>query len=501
MNQAAAGKEKIPVIAQVRQMGSMFWIANGSEALERLAYFGVKAAVPLYMFGSDSALHLSMTEKGNILGVWALIQCLLPMISGGYAEVYGYRKSLVVAFSINTLGYILMANIVTLAGESHWGRLSLMMASACIVGIGTAIFKPPVQGMVAKTLNEGNSSLGFGIFYWVVNIGGALGPFIEAAIRGTEKAPTWENVFYGAAIVSVINLIYCLVFFTEPEKHEAKAGRNPIAVFAATMKQLWQDKALFRFLLIISGFWLMFMQIWELLPNFINEWVDARDMGGILSRLMGGGAKAFLTADGALKPEMLINIDSVTIILLVLPVTWFLGRYSMLFSLLLGMAIAIVGFVGTGLSHTGAMISLFIFIFAVGEIICSPKFSEYVGMSAPPDKKAQYMGYSNMPYAFGWFTGNVLSGPLYDKFSSKTQLAAHYLVDKLGVAPAELKGLGDKKIVSMLAAKLGVNEYAATGTLWQTYHPWVIWIMLGSVGLASLIGMVLMARHSSKGRR
>ncbi|MBN2217520.1 MAG: hypothetical protein JW719_09095, partial [Pirellulales bacterium] len=98
MNQPTADKEKVPIVTQVGQMGSMFWIANGSEALERLAFFGVRAVLPLYMFGSDSVLHLSMTEKGIIFGVWALIQCLLPMISGGYTEAYGYRNSLVIAF-------------------------------------------------------------------------------------------------------------------------------------------------------------------------------------------------------------------------------------------------------------------------------------------------------------------------------------------------------------------------------------------------------------------
>ncbi len=501
MSQETANKEKIPVISQVRQMGPMFWIANGSEAFERLAFFGVRAILPLYMFGDDSVLGLSMTEKGIILGVWALIQCLLPMVSGGYAEAYGYRKSLTVAFLINAAGYILMGNIVYLAGDSDWGRFGFMMAAACLVGTGTAIFKPPVQGMVAKTLNEGNSSLGFGIFYWVVNIGGALAPTIAAAIRGTEEAPTWENVFYGAAIVSVINLIYCLVLFTEPEKDESKAGQSPTRVFVETMKTLWQDKAMFRFLLIISGFWLMFMQLWDLLPNFIEQWVDARDMGGALTSLIGTHAEKLLTADGALKPEMLININALTIIIFVLPLTWFLGRYSMLFSLVLGMTIGLVGFVGAGLFQVGLLVAPFIFIFSIGELICSPKFTEYVGMSAPPDKKAQYMGYSNMPFAFCWFIGNIISGPLYDIFSSKTRLAGRYLTEELGMSPADFQALGDKEILPTLVAKLGVDQYAATEILWQTYHPWVIWLILGSIGLASLIGMVLMVRNKSKGQR
>jgi MFS family permease len=162
------------------------------------------------------------------------------------------------------------------------------------------------------------------------------------------------------------------------------------------------------------------------------------------------------------------------------------------------MAIAIVGFFGAGLGHAGYLVALFILVFSVGEIICSPKFSEYVGMSAPPDKKAQYMGYSNMPFAFGWFVGNILSGPLYDAFSSKTRLAGRYMTEELGMSPAALEAVGDKEILPTLAAKLGVDQYAATETLWQTYHPWVIWIILGAVGLASLVGMGFMARSSSK---
>jgi hypothetical protein len=67
--------------------------------------------------------------------------------------------------------------------------------------------------------------------------------------------------------------------------------------------------------------------------------------------------------------------------------------------------------------------------------------------------------------------------------------------------PAALKALGDKEILSTLAAKLGVDKYAATEVLWRTYHPWVVWIILGTVGLASLFGMMLMARNNSKGQR
>ena len=148
-------KPRVPVLQQIREMAWNFWVANGIEALERLAFFGVRAVVGLYMYGEASALHMTMTEKGLIFGIWALIQCLVPMVSGGYTDSYGYRKSMYVAFVINIIGYCTMAN-----AHGFW----MMMLAACLVGTGTAIFKPPVQGTVAKSLNEGNSALGFGIF-------------------------------------------------------------------------------------------------------------------------------------------------------------------------------------------------------------------------------------------------------------------------------------------------------------------------------------------------
>jgi len=481
-------KARVPVVEQLKGMAWNFWVANIIEAGERLSFFGVRAIVGIYIAGPVSVLDLSMTEKGIIFGIWALIQCLLPMVSGGYTESYGYKKSIYLAFAINICGYLLMAN-----ADGFW----TMLMAAILVGTGTAIFKPPVQGGVVKALNEGNSGLGFGIFYWIVNIGGFLAPMAAAALRGNEASPTWSHVFYGAAIVTVINYLPAIFLFREPEIDQTAKDKKPLEVFKETMLVLWNDKSMLRFLLIISGFWFMFMQLWDLLPNFIVEWVDARDLGGFVSSSTALPFYDFLvekllTADGALKPEMLINIDSAAIILFVLPISWFFGKYKMIIALVIGMAIGLVGFVGAGLFQVGAMCALMIFVFALGEMICSPKFSEYIGMSAPPDKKALYMGYSNIPFAFGWAGGNFLAGPLYDLFSSRELLARRYLVDQFGMSAEAAEQLDQGQLLDTIAAKMGgdATSYDAIQMLWQTYDPWIIWVILGIVGLASLLGMI-----------
>ena len=484
-------KARVPVREQLKGMDRNFWVANVIEAGERLAFFGVRAIVGLYMVGPISVIGLSMTEKGIIFGVWALIQCLLPMVSGGYTDSYGYKKSLYVAFAINISGYVLMANATT-----FWS----MMMAAILVGTGTAIFKPPVQGAVAKALNEGNSGLGFGIFYWIVNIGGFLAPMAASALRGNETSPTWSHVFYGAAIVTAINYLPAIFLFREPERDKEAKDKKPLEVFTDTMVVLWNDKSMLRFLLIISGFWFMFMQLWDLLPNFIIEWVDARDVGGVLTSLLGDGAARFLAEDGAAKPEMLINIDSAAIILFVLPISWFFGKYKMIIALVTGMAIGLVGFVGAGLFQAGAMCALMIFVFAVGEMVCSPKFSEYIGMTAPPDKKALYMGYSNIPFAFGWAGGNFLAGPLYDAFSSRELMARRYLVDQFGMSAEAAEQLDKGQLLETIASKMGgdATSYDAVSALWNAYNPWIVWVILGAVGLVSVVGMIMNYRRAQQ---
>ena len=103
--------------------------------------------------------------------------------------------------------------------------------------------------------------------------------------------------------------------------------------------------------------------------------------------------------------------------------------------MVLGMLIALVGFVGAGSTQVGIICALMILVFSIGEMACSPTFSAYIGLIAPKDKKALYMGYSNIPFAIGWFLGNAIGGRLYDALANKTRLARKFMVDHLGLSP------------------------------------------------------------------
>jgi dipeptide/tripeptide permease len=530
------------LISQLRSLPPNFWFANFMEILERLAFFGVRAVAPLYLVKEayDGGLGLTQTQKGDIFAIWALVQCLVPMVSGGYAERYGYRKSLVVAFLLNIVGYLGMANSREIAASltaSGWTNANYLvfLTAACLIGLGTAIFKPPVHGTVAKTTDEKTSSLGWGTFYWVVNIGGALAPMCAAQLRGETD---WDRVFYAAAIVTACNFVPLFLLYKEPEKDppaEGEAEKGPFGTFVASLVTIFKDPRLIVFLAIFSCFWLMFMQLWDLLPNFLDEWVDTSDLAGLFGAISSG----WVLENGQVKPEMMININPMSIILLVIGVSWVIRKLNKIVAMVLGMLIALVGFVGAGSTQVGIICALMILVFSIGEMACSPTFSAYIGLIAPKDKKALYMGYSNIPFAIGWFLGNAIGGRLYDALANKTRLARKFMVDHLGLSPdlaVNKELLPDPEVMQTMAhlqngadpaafeasvraswqtvqwAGLAGEEKTArvheiysqvlgqvdpasvqhaTRALWDAYHPYMVWIYLGLMGLVGIVGMII----------
>jgi MFS family permease len=528
-----------------QQLGSLprnFWYANFMEILERLAFFGSRAVAPLFLnaTAAQNGLNLDFNRRGNIFMVWAFLQCIIPMVSGGYTDRYGYRRSLAVAFLLNAVGYLGMAVSRPLAdymaaqgwpGAGYW----IFMAAACFVGTGTAIFKPPVQATVAKSTTEKTSSLGWGTFYWMVNIGGALAPMAAAQLRGEVN---WQYVFYAAALVTLCNFLPAFLLFQEPRRSVAAPGegeKGPLAVFGSSMATIFKDLRLLTFLLIVSCFWLMFMQLFDLLPNFIEQWVNTADV----ARFVGAINPGWVLKSGQAKPEIVVNIDAITIVVICVPLSWLVGKVHKLTAMVVGMLIALVAFIGTGATTVGWLCSLMVFVFAIGEIICSPTFSAYIGLIAPKERKALYMGYSQIPFAIGWAVGSKLAGHLYETLGNKFNLARHYLVQHFGLDHAWAtsqdqlpndyvmdtlarvmqsgqphavqsavqtawqqvnwnavpKDELSQKTAEVFSKALGPVDPAfvhkATQTLWDAYHPQTVWYILGAIGLVGTLGMIV----------
>jgi dipeptide/tripeptide permease len=469
---------KEPLLGQLTSLPRAYWMVNIMEMFERLAYYGVRVVIPIYIAQADSVggLHFSQTDKGIIFLWWAIVQSLTPMFSGGFADRYGYKKTIAVAISIAIMGYILMATQTTFLG---------FLLACCTLAFGTAIFKPGVQGTMCQSLSTRNSAVGWGMFYMVVNVGGFLGPPMAHFMYGIS----WPAVFFGSA--GILSLNY-LMLLTYKEVHPGGAQRGgPLQVLMTTGRN-FMNLRLVIFILIMSGFWLMFMQLFDMLPNFIVDWVDSSRLVAAL-HLPQAMLQLNSTRGPQLSQEWMINFNAGFIMLAVVFVSWLVSRMRRVSSILLGITVSSCGLILAGFTMSGFLCMAGILVFSVGEMLASPRMNEYLGVIAPEGQKGLYMGYANVPVAVGWAYGSLRGGQVYDQFGDKANLAMDYLAKTY-----QITDVARTQAMAKLQEVSGLNAVDATNLLWNQYHPYELWYQFAAVGFASAIAMVFYSRWVRK---
>lgn len=486
-------------------------MVNMIEMVERCAYYGVRTVIPIYIAQADEpgGLHFSQVDKGIIFFVWAVIQSLVPMFSGGFADRYGYKRTVATALGLAIIGYLIMGT----------QREFIPFLLGCsVLAFGTAIFKPGLQGTLVQTLSKDTSSVGWGLFYMVVNIGGFLGPPVAHFMRGIS----WPAVFFGCAGILSINF---LMLFTYKEIAPGGDLRGtPLTIMKMTFKNIVKPR-LFAFILVMSGFWLMFMQLFDMLPNFIVDWVDTSALVAQLN------LPAWMTVDTPrgtmIAQEWMINANSGLIVLLVVFVSWLVSRMPRLTSILFGMIVSAAGLIFAGFTMSGIFCILGILCFSMGEMLASPKMNEYLGVIAPEGQKALYMGYANIPLAIGWGYGSIMGGTVYDKMGDKANLALRYLaehfhiekgmsqqaildrIQQAGIDPARItqtlndafvqgEGITRTQATSFLQAITGQDAAQVTNLLWHAYKPYELWYQFAAIGLLSAIGIAIYSHFAKR---
>jgi proton-dependent oligopeptide transporter, POT family len=464
-------QKKEPMMAQLMSLPRSFWMVNIMEMFERLAYYGVRVVIPIYIAQADEigGLHFTAVDKGQIFAIWAVVQTLVPLFSGGFADRYGYKKTIAVSIAFKMLGYILMAT---------QREFLPFLLGCCVLAFGTAIFKPGVQGTMSQSLSTKNSGVGWGMFYMVVNIGGFLGPPLAHFLYGVS----WPMVFFGCAGIVSLNF---LMLLTYPEVHPGGVQRGgPWQVLMMTFRN-FANTRLVAFVLIMAGFWFMFNQLFDMLPNFIVDWVDSSSLVSTL-HIPQWMLQANSQRGPQLAQEWMINFNAGLIIFMVVPLSWAVSRTRRVVSITAGIVVSSIGLLIAGFQMSGWMCMSGILFFSVGEMLASPKMSEYLGVIAPEGQKALYMGYANVPNAIGWLTGSLVGGDVYNRLGDKANLAIDYLSKNFNLA--------DVPRTEAFAKLMEVTHKTATeatNLLWDAYHPYKLWYQFMAIGLAAAIGMFL----------
>ncbi|MDR2413381.1 MAG: MFS transporter [Odoribacteraceae bacterium] len=459
-----------------------FWVANVLELFERWAWYGFFMLFANYLTGSSDAggLEFTQSQKGILMGVGTGILYFLPVLTGAIADRHGYKRVLLLAFLVYASAFLLLPMF------SSFTAVFLMYL---YLAVGAALFKPVISATVAKTTDKSTASIGFGIYYMMVNVGAFFGPVVTLLYNDNYRV-----VFYISAGVILLNLaLLCL--YKEPGRSERAPSRSLAITFKeifASMFGIFKDTRFILFLLIAAGFWTMYNQLFFTLPVFISQWVDTSALYDFCARYIPFVSRHYSPSPGEIDAEFVTNFDALYIILLQVAVSTIVMRLKPLKSMISGFLVCSIGMALTLFSQNVLFTLVAMLVFAVGEMAGSPKITEYIGAIAPADKKALYMGYSFIPIFLGNVFAGLISGSVYQGMSDKVTITREYAREQ-GFAIAD--GLSQGEYFDEVARQAGMNGRELTDLLWNTYSPSSIWLVVLVIGLSATLLLFIYDRY------
>ena len=438
-----------------------FWIANITEIFERLAYYGAFASLALYL---QEQLNFSTEQTGTLTGIFGGMVWFLAIFGGAAADRLGFRRALSVAYLILGGSYFLIGSIGAswLAPVRNAVPLGLFVAVILMLpALGISLVKPCVVGTTARASKENVRSIGYSIYYTMVNVGGALGPLFAS---WAHRHLGVQNVYRVVALGVFAMFFVVILFFREPRKAGdapppsiATVAKNfcvvlgnyrlvlPVLLAALLLRiALWVQPAwsvpwwtwiifvvaalagisrFMWFLVIFTGYWIVFWQQYISLPGFIHGYVNSN-------------------AD----VELILVVDGVTVICLTLLMNLVTRKIPAFPAVILGTAITSLSWIVLALrpSIWGAVFSLF--FLAIGEIIQAPRYYEYISRLAPPGQQGTYMGFAFVPIGIGSLIGGPFGGFLLHHFGEvKGQpVQMWWVVTGVGLATTVALWLYDK---------------------------------------------------------
>lgn len=406
-----------------------FWVANISELFERLSYYAVLAVLARYLYEN---LQFPVEKAASLTGFFGGLVWFLAAFGGTVADRLGFRRALSLAYLILSVAYFLLGSIAApwLAPLRNVMPMGVLITVLLMIpALGIALVKPSVVGTTARASNENVRSIGYSIYYTLVNIGGAAGPYVASWVHQHISV---SNVFRVAALSVFAMFFAVLLFFKEPRRSD----ETPIVSLSQAAKNfavVVSNPRFMLFLLIFSGYWIVFWQEFIILPLYIHNYVNA-------------GANT----------ELLLITDPLAVIALQIAVSFFTQKMPAFRAITLGTLISGVAWLLLVIHPSVPMAIAALFTVALGEMTQSPRYYEYISRLAPPGQQGTYMGFAFLPIGIGAFVGGPFGGALIHHFGEVTHQPSRiwWAVTGVGVLTAALLWVYDKTLKPSDANKI-----------------------------------------------
>lgn len=369
-----------------------FWVANISELFERLSYYAAFASLARYL---HETLNFGVERASSLTGLFGGLVWFMAVFGGALADRLGFRRALSLAYLILSASYFLLGSIGApwLAPVRNSMPLVVLVSIVLMLpALGIALVKPAVVGTTARASKENVRSIGYSIYYTLVNIGSAAGPYLASWVHQHVSV---ENVFRMAALSVFVMFFFVILLFKEP-KQAGEKKRASLGEVAKNFLVVLSNPRFMLFLLIFTGYWIVFWQEFIALPLYISAYIDPK-------------------AD----TELMLIADPLTVIALTLVISFLTKRLHAFHAITLGTLITSLAWIILIVRPTVFMAVITLIVVAIGEIVQQPRYYEYISRLAPPGQQGTYMGFAFLPLGIGSLIGGKFSGWLMHHFGEE----------------------------------------------------------------------------------
>jgi dipeptide/tripeptide permease len=366
-----------------------FWVANVTELFERLSYYAAFASLARYL---HEALKFPVQQASSLAGLFGGLVWFLAAFGGTVADRLGFRRALSLAYLILSVSYFLLGSLA-----APWlGPIRDHMPLGLLVGfvlalpaLGIALVKPSVVGTTARASNENVRSIGYSIYYTLVNIGGFAGPYVASWVHRNMSV---ENVFRVAAVSVFVMFFAVLIFFREPRR-SGEVQTASLGQAAKNFGTVLSNPRFMLFLLIFSGYWIVYWQEFIILPVYVHDYINPNT-----------------------DTEFMLVTGPALVIALTMALNLAMQKVPSFRAITLGTLVSAVAWILLAIHPSVPMAYLTLGVVAIGEIIQSPRYYEYISRLAPPGQQGTYMGFAFLPIGIGSFIGGPFGGWLIHHF-------------------------------------------------------------------------------------
>jgi proton-dependent oligopeptide transporter, POT family len=404
-----------------------FWVANVTELFERLSYYAAFASLARYL---HEALMFPVQQASSLTGLFGGLVWFMAAFGGTVADRLGFRRALSLAYLILSCSYFVLGSL----GSPWLGPIRDQMPLIVLVSVvlalpalGIALVKPAVVGTTARASKENVRSIGYSIYYTLVNIGGAAGPYVASWVHRNMSV---ENVFRVAAGSVFLMFFAVLIFFREPRR----SGEVQTASIGQSLKNFGMvlgNPKFMLFLVIFSGYWIVYWQEFIILPLFVHDYIDPK-------------------AD----TEIMLITGPLLVIALTVLLNLAMQKVAPFRAITLGTLVSAVAWILLIIHPSVAMAYATLAVVAIGEIIQSPRYYEYISRLAPSGQQGTYMGFAFLPIGIGSLIAGWFGGKLIHHFGEVTHQPEKmwWAVIAVGMLTALLLWIYDRTLMPKEAA-------------------------------------------------